>query len=154
MKEKEKILQTVEKYKLHEKVTFLGSVSHNEMLKQAYEHHIFISPSITSQTDRDTEGGAPVTIIEMAASGMPIISTKHCDIPNVLSPEYLEYLCPENDVECLVKTIKYVVNNDFSALVIHNREFIKENLSMDSMEFKKNLAQNYQELFTHNVLIK
>jgi hypothetical protein len=30
-----------------------------------------------------SEGGAPKVIIEAQAPGMPVISTTHCDIPNV-----------------------------------------------------------------------
>ena len=46
-------------------------------------HHLFLSPSGTA-ADGDSEGGAPVAIIETAATGMPVVSTTHCDIPEVV----------------------------------------------------------------------
>jgi colanic acid/amylovoran biosynthesis glycosyltransferase len=67
------------------------------LFEQAYEHDVFLSPSVTA-ADGDTEGGAPVTILEMAATGMPVVSTRHCDIPAVL-PDGL--LADERDVEGL-----------------------------------------------------
>ena len=59
--------------------------------------------------DGDTEGGAPVGILQMAASGMPIVSTRHCDIPNVL-PASAD-LAEERDVAGLVKVLRWFVEN-------------------------------------------
>jgi colanic acid/amylovoran biosynthesis glycosyltransferase len=77
-------------------------------MKEAYDHHIFLSPSVTA-SDGDTEGGAPVAIIQMAASGMPIVSTRHCDIPNVL-PASAE-LAEERDVAGLLHRLRWLVEN-------------------------------------------
>ena len=61
----------------------LGYVSRETLREEAYEHDVFLAPSVTA-SNGDTEGGAPVAIIEMSASGMPIVSTNHCDIPSVV----------------------------------------------------------------------
>ena len=66
--EKQKILQVIEKYGMQSKIRMLGFQPHCVLMNEAYKHHIFISPSVTA-ADGDTEGGAPVSIIEMAASG-------------------------------------------------------------------------------------
>ncbi|WP_186375949.1 glycosyltransferase, partial [Hyella patelloides] len=80
--EKQKILDLITKYKLNSKTKMLGYQSHDVFFQEAYKHHIFLSPSVIAE-DGDTEGGAPVSIIETAASGMFVISTTHCDIPEV-----------------------------------------------------------------------
>jgi colanic acid/amylovoran biosynthesis glycosyltransferase len=54
----------------------------------------------------DTEGGAPVSIIEMAASGMPIVSTTHCDIPEVVIDGETGFLAPERDSTALAMRFK------------------------------------------------
>jgi len=74
----------------------LGFQPHAILFEEAYKNHIFLSPSVTA-LDGDTEGGAPVTIIEMAATGMPIISTKHCDIPEVIKDGVTGFLANERD---------------------------------------------------------
>ena len=33
----------------------------------------------------DCEGGAPIVLLDAQATGLPIISTKHCDIPDEVS---------------------------------------------------------------------
>jgi colanic acid/amylovoran biosynthesis glycosyltransferase len=82
-REKAKILATVAETRLNDCTRFLGYQPHDVLWQEALSHHVFLQPSLTA-SDGDTEGGAPVTLIEMAASGMPIVSTRHCDIPGIV----------------------------------------------------------------------
>jgi colanic acid/amylovoran biosynthesis glycosyltransferase len=105
-KEKRLILEAVQHYGLTP--TFMGYQPHSVFLEQAYRHHLFISPSVTA-SDGDTEGGAPVSIIEAAATGMPVVATRHCDIPEVLKPYPANLLAPERNVEELVRILNWWV---------------------------------------------
>jgi colanic acid/amylovoran biosynthesis glycosyltransferase len=80
------------------------------LIKQYYNHDIFISPSLVAQ-DGDTEGGAPVTLLEASATGMPVLSTFHCDIPEVVINSQSGYLVPEGDVDALVDRLRDLINN-------------------------------------------
>lgn len=106
--EKRKILATIEKYNLQSKVRLLGYQPYSIFFEEAYRHHIFLSPSV-SASDGDTEGGAPVSLIEMAATGMPIVSTTHCDIPEVIINGVTGLLAEERDVDGLVKHLQQLV---------------------------------------------
>ncbi|MCS4101407.1 glycosyltransferase involved in cell wall biosynthesis [Salinibacter ruber] len=65
-------------------------------MKQAYlEHHVLLTPSVEA-SDGNNEGGAPVTLIEAAATGMPIVSSWHCDIPDVLHHKKTGLLAEED----------------------------------------------------------
>ena len=108
--EKTKILETIQKEKLNHKVRMLGYQPYRILIKEAYNHHIFLSPSITAN-DGDTEGGAPVTIIEMMASGMPVVSTNHCDIPEVVHYGVNNWLVDERDVIGLVERMQWLIEN-------------------------------------------
>lgn len=127
--EKEKIFGKIRQWNLTNKVRFLGYQSHDILLNEAYQHHIFISPSVTS-VDGDSEGGAPVTIIEMAASGMPVVSTNHCDIPFVLSERTKDYLVDERDSQALCKAINLLIESDWEELALSNRRFIEQHLDV------------------------
>ncbi|MFC1620015.1 glycosyltransferase [Candidatus Neomarinimicrobiota bacterium] len=109
-REKEAILQAITKYNLERNVRFLGFQSFGVMLEEAYQHHIFISPSVTA-SDGDTEGGAPISLIEMAATGMPIISTTHCDIPEVVCHGKSGWLAPERDAEAIAKYLRWWIEH-------------------------------------------
>lgn len=108
--EKQKILATIEKYKLRDKIRMLGYQPHTVLFEEAYNHHVFLSPSVTA-SDGDTEGGAPVTIIEMLATGMPVVSTKHCDIPGIIKHGITGLLAEERDVDGLVRHLKWLIDH-------------------------------------------
>lgn len=108
--EKQKILGMIDKYDLKTKTRMLGYQPHTVLFAEAYRHHLFFSPSVTA-SDGDTEGGAPVSIIEMIATGMPIISTDHCDIPGVIHPNARDLLAKERDVDGLVERLRHIAGN-------------------------------------------
>ena len=72
------------------------------------DHHLLLSPSCTGR-DGDIEGGAPVALIEAQATGMPIISTRHCDIPEVVVDGTTGYLSPERDVKALAANLERLI---------------------------------------------
>jgi colanic acid/amylovoran biosynthesis glycosyltransferase len=88
----------------------LGFRSHAELHAEAADHHVFFSPSREAASG-DTEGGAPVSLIEMAASGMAIVSTRHCDIPEVIRDGETGLLADERDVDGLVERLRWLVAN-------------------------------------------
>ena len=98
--EKQKILTLIARHGLNDKVRLLGYQPYTILFEEAYQHHIFLSPSVTA-SDGDTEGGAPVSLIDMAASGMPIVSSTHCDIPEIIQNGISGLLAPERDVDAL-----------------------------------------------------
>lgn len=108
--EKERILATIDKYDMKPMTRLLGFQPHSVLLEEAYNHHIFLSPSVVAE-DGDTEGGAPVSLIEMAASGMPIVSTRHCDIPSVVKHGQTGWLAEERDIDGLVEYITWFIDN-------------------------------------------
>lgn len=108
--EKKKILSIIDKYKLNSKTRLLGYMPHSSFIEEAYKHHVFLSPSITA-SDGDSEGGAPVSLIEMAASGIPIISTKHCDIPEIIQTGETGFLAEEKNIENIVQHFKWLIAN-------------------------------------------
>jgi colanic acid/amylovoran biosynthesis glycosyltransferase len=108
--EKAKILATLESMGLQKRARLMGYQPHSVLMEEAYRHHIFMSPSITA-ADGDTEGGAPVSIIEMAASGMPVVATRHCDIPEVIRDRHSGLLAEERDPVGLYRHLQWLVQN-------------------------------------------
>jgi colanic acid/amylovoran biosynthesis glycosyltransferase len=151
--EKQKILDVIERYKLQSKVRMLGYQSHNAIFEEAYKHHIFLSPSITAK-DGDTEGGAPVTIIEMIATGMPVVSTTHCDIPEVTKNEIKTLLAEEKDVDGLVSHLQWLIHHskDWSNMLNAGREYLEQNYNVVIQGNR--LLETYlvlEKLYTPNV---
>jgi colanic acid/amylovoran biosynthesis glycosyltransferase len=121
----------------------LGFLSHGALLDEAFRHHLFLSPSVTA-ADGDAEGGAPVTIIEMAASGMPVASTRHCDIPAVLGAENRALLVEERDVPALAAALQTLAEGDWYELVRANRALIERNHDLHNQSAR--LERLYREV--------
>ena len=91
-------------------VRWLGYQPHAVFLREAGDAHLFVSPSVTA-ADGDTEGGAPVTIIEAQATGLPVLSTTHADIPEVTRPGLSARLVAERDVDALEAQLAWLVEH-------------------------------------------
>jgi colanic acid/amylovoran biosynthesis glycosyltransferase len=108
--EKHRIVAEIENQQLGPRTRLLGYQPYQRLLEEAGRHHIFLAPSITS-SDGDTEGGAPVSLIEMAASGMLLIASRHCDIPEVIRDGQTGLLADEGDVGQLAEHIRWAALN-------------------------------------------
>lgn len=107
---KKRLHEIIDENRLSEYVDFLGYQPHPVLIEAFYRHHILISPSVQAE-DGDNEGGSPVTITEATATGMPILSTRHCDIPAVVLDGDNGFLVAERDVEALTERLEYLITN-------------------------------------------
>lgn len=108
--EKKKILDAIARNRLADRTRLLGYQPYRVVMEEARRHHVFIGPSVTAK-DGDTEGGAPVSLIEMSAAGLMIVSTTHCDIPGVVVDGKTGLLAPEHDVDALAAHLRWLVAN-------------------------------------------
>lgn len=110
IREKRSILEAIDRNHLKGQTRLLGFQPYSVLLREAYAHHIFLSPNHTA-IDGDTEGGAPVSLIDMAATGMPIVSTLHCDIPEIIRPGITGLLVEERDIDGLSNSIRWLAEH-------------------------------------------
>lgn len=87
-----------------------GFLNYDAYLKEVEEADIFIHPSVTA-SDGDSEGGAPTTILEAQAMGLPVLSTTHADIPNIVAPGKSALLSEERDIDGLSRNIIELLEN-------------------------------------------
>jgi len=109
--EKARILSMIERYGLREDVRLLGLQPNDVFHSELRRHHLFLAPSVTA-SNGDTEGGAPVAVIEASASGMPVLSTRHCDIPEVVLDKESGYLVAERDSAALADRLELLASRD------------------------------------------
>jgi colanic acid/amylovoran biosynthesis glycosyltransferase len=94
-------------------VKLLGFLNHAEYLEELQRGDIFLHPSVIDDQGL-SEGGAPVTILEAQALGMPVVSTHHCDIPNVTRPGESASLVPERDGKALAAALRGLLDDPAS----------------------------------------
>jgi colanic acid/amylovoran biosynthesis glycosyltransferase len=110
------VLQSLtEELKLQEEVLFLGRMPHLEISKTLNMSDAFMLPSVTAQNG-DMEG-IPVSLMEAMASGVPVISTRHSGIPELIEHEVNGLLADERDYVGLAKVIERTLADPESSKV-------------------------------------
>jgi colanic acid/amylovoran biosynthesis glycosyltransferase len=108
--EVEEMRRWVQELELSEHVVLLGALPHTRYIEELNSTDIFFHPSVVAP-DGDTEGGAPVGITEACAMGIPIVSTFHADIPEVVVDGLTGRLAPENDITGLASNLIWFMEN-------------------------------------------
>ena len=85
-----------ESLKMNRAVTFLGSQPHEIVADEMRRARMFVQHSVEAASG-DSEG-TPVSIMEAGASGLPVVSTYHGGIPDVVIPDKTGLLVKERDV--------------------------------------------------------
>ena len=87
----------VKYFEIDKNVSFVGIISSEEFQDYLKNSLGFIQHSITA-ANGDAEG-TPVSILEAGAAGVPVVSTKHAGIPDVVLNDITGFLVEEHDVE-------------------------------------------------------
>jgi colanic acid/amylovoran biosynthesis glycosyltransferase len=142
--DKVNILRAIEQCNLTSVTQMMGFQPHDVLLREAYANHIYIAPSITA-SNGDTEGGAPISLIEMMATGMPVIASRHCDIPSIVIDGQTGLLAYERDVDGLTQCLAWLAEHpeEWTNLALAARRHIES--EFDSRIQAKRLAAIYQE---------
>ena len=70
--------------------------------------HVFVAPSVTA-ANGDQEG-IPVSIMEAMAVGLPVLSTQHSGIPELVAHGVSGLLSPERDIDALAAYMTTLIN--------------------------------------------
>jgi colanic acid/amylovoran biosynthesis glycosyltransferase len=90
-------------------IHLLGSKTQEQVQQLLSTSHLYLSPSVTA-SDGDQEG-IPVSLMEAMASGLPVVSTFHSGIPELVKHETTGYLVPERDVQTLAYRLEYLIRH-------------------------------------------
>ena len=138
------IKQMVARSSISRNVTFYGRMDVDLIYNIARDKDIFFHPSKTGPHG-ESEGGAPTIILEMQALGLPIVSTFHADIPNII-PKENQYLAEENNVHELVKVFEKLIKDKESwvEISLRGRKFIEDQHS--NLHVSRNLEEQYRKI--------
>ena len=109
-------------FNLENNIKLLGIVKPEQVAELMQESYCFVQHSITAENG-DQEG-TPLAVLESALSGLPVVSTYHAGIPDVIEHEQTGLLCKEHDVDMMAKNLTQI---------------------FDDVEFAKQLGQKARE---------
>ncbi|MCC6491849.1 MAG: glycosyltransferase [Pirellulales bacterium] len=117
---------------LAEAVAFLGAQPYETIASTLRSARAFVQHSITAD-DGDSEG-MPNSILEAAATGLPVISTRHAGIPEAVVDGRTGLLVDEGDVEATARHMITLARSPALAAELGRaaRKLVAESFSMDA----------------------
>jgi phosphatidylinositol glycan class A protein len=106
-----------EKHRLHDRVHLIGAVPHDHVRDVLCQGHIFLNSSLTESFC--------IAILEAAACGLFVVSTRVGGIPEVLPPDMIQFAAdttPEALAEALLEAIpriKHINHQEFHERIAH-----------------------------------
>jgi len=145
-----RVEEFLDRYQMRSYTHLLGFQSHSRMIEEMNAADLFIHPSITAKNG-DSEGGAPTSILEAQACGLPVISTHHADIPNVVIPNESALLATERDSKKLMDNILLLLTDQdrWSTMGELGRAFVYTH--HDILKEVKRLENRYIALAEANI---
>jgi glycosyltransferase involved in cell wall biosynthesis len=121
----------VESLGLQEKIILPGGLPREDIIKYLEQSFLFVQHSLVANNG-DSEG-TPVGIIEAMAAGLPVVSTRHAGIPDVVVEDETGFLVEEGDVDAMAEHILTLVNNRDLAKTFgkKGKAVIQENFTLE-----------------------
>ncbi|QCT22041.1 colanic acid biosynthesis glycosyltransferase WcaL [Jejubacter calystegiae] len=116
----------IEQFQLEEYVVMPGFKPNHEVKAMLDEADLFLLPSVTG-ADGDMEG-IPVALMEAMAVGIPVVSTLHSGIPELIDANRSGWLVPEYDASALADRLAQfadVEQQELGAMLKRAREKVE-----------------------------
>jgi len=123
---------------LEDTITLCGAIPHRDVIKEYEQATLFVLPCITARDgDRD---GIPNVLIEAMAMQLPVVSTRHSGIPELVEDRVSGWLVPPNNEDALTDTLARLIDNPDLCTLLgrHGRQKVQEDFDVE---------RNVQRLF-------
>jgi len=129
---------------VQERIKLVGWKDSSEVRALMEEAHIFLLHSVTA-TNGDMEG-IPASLMEAQAVGLPVISTYHSGISELVQDGKSGFLVSEKDVDAFNERLSYLIEHpeEWPRLGRNGRRFVEE--KYDNVPLSKKLEDIYTRL--------
>jgi len=110
-----------------------GWKNHDEIIQLLDETHILVAPSITAKSG-DQEG-IPNVVKEAMAMGIPVVSTLHGGIPELVDDGVSGFLVPECDADAIAESLRYLIDHPdkWNEMGYAGRKHIEADFDIESL---------------------
>jgi colanic acid/amylovoran biosynthesis glycosyltransferase len=128
-----RIEQRIEHWGIKDRTELLGWVDQKTVQDAMHNAHIFLLPSRTA-SNGDQEG-TPTVLLEAQATGLPVISTYHAGIPEIVADGESGILVREADTNALVESLEELFEraNEWPEMGKQGRKLVEETHSIPTM---------------------
>jgi colanic acid/amylovoran biosynthesis glycosyltransferase len=108
-KRREYLESLINELEISDSVHILGWQSQSEIAELMRGSHIFVLPSVTAENG-DKEG-TPTVLLEAQSRGLPVVSTYHAGIPEIVQDDVSGILVPERSSDELYAALDKLASN-------------------------------------------
>jgi colanic acid/amylovoran biosynthesis glycosyltransferase len=136
----------IEELQAGNNIRLLGWQRHEQVVELLQTSDILLAPSVTSE-DGDREG-IPGAIVEALAWGLPVLSTRHSGIPEVVQDGESGLLVPERDTDALAEKLEYLIEHSelWPEMGRKGRKYVEDHYDIDRLNDR--LVEIYQQLIS------
>ncbi|MEM9483575.1 MAG: glycosyltransferase [Cyanobacteria bacterium P01_F01_bin.116] len=130
-------------------IHLVGWKNEAEIIQILDQCHLFIAPSVTA---KDGNQDAPINVLKEAmAMGLPVISTDHGGIPELVEDGLSGHLVPERDVDSLVNKLNDLLTHpeQWPAMGQAGRAFVERHYDLHRLNDL--LVQRYEALLSNRI---
>jgi colanic acid/amylovoran biosynthesis glycosyltransferase len=129
-----------------DRVTFHGAQEQDRVRSAMADADLFLLPSVTAASG-DQEG-TPTVLVEASSCGLPVVSSWHSGIPEVVLDGRTGCLVPERDVPALARQLCFLIAHPEvrARMGRLGRQHIEEHF--DIRQLNRDLEALYRELIT------
>lgn len=134
----------IEKLGVGDKIKLLGWQDQEDVIELLRNADILLAPSVTGR-DGNQEG-IPVVLMEALAQGIPVVTTYHSGIPELVRDGESGFLVPERDADALAEKIEYLIKHPEAWFEMgrKGRRYIEEHYNIDKLNDQ--LVEIYRQL--------
>jgi len=141
---RDKLQSLISELRAGDSIQLLGWRSQDEVAELLQKSDILLAPSVT--TEEGDEEGIPGVIMEAFAQGLPVVTTRHAGIPEVVQDGESGFLVPERDMDGLSNRLSYLIERPELRVVMgcKGRKFVEEHYNIDRLNDR--LVRLYRQL--------
>ncbi|MDO8142406.1 MAG: glycosyltransferase [Candidatus Brocadiales bacterium] len=134
----------IERLNIGDNVKLLGWKQQEEIVELLKNADILIAPSIVGENG--DEEGIPVVLMEALAQGIPVLSTQHSGIPELVQNGESGFLVPERNTDALAGKLEILIKHPEMRLQMGRagREYVERYYNIDKLNDK--LSELFQLL--------
>ena len=142
--------ELIQELNLSNNVELMGWRNETEIVDILSKTQIFVAPSITAA---DGNQDAPINVLKEAmAIGLPVVSTYHGGIPELVEDGKSGFLVPEKDVSALADKLSYLIEHPelWSLMGSSGREYVLQHYNLTQLN--DDLINVYRSLINLDII--
>ncbi len=142
--------ELIQELNLTNNVELMGWRNETEIVDILSKTQIFVAPSITAA---DGNQDAPINVLKEAmAIGLPVVSTYHGGIPELVEDGKSGFLVPEKDASALADKLSYLIEHPelWSSMGQAGREYVLQHYNL--RQLNDDLMNVYRSLVNSDII--